>query len=227
MTTRLPGVATRSLACLCALLLNVSGSMAAGIAHQHAGGMGEDPHAHHRAMLANPPGSEGESTQVKLLDRELVTQDGDRVRFASEVIGDHIAVVDFVYTTCTTVCPVLSAIFEQVQGRLGQRAGHEVYLVSVSVDPNRDTPQRMKAYASRHQAGPGWTWLTGEKQTVDEVLTGLGAYTSNFEEHPSMVLVGDGRSGVWKRFFGFPGPDQILAAVDDLMAARQAAAMLE
>ena len=131
--------------------------------------------------------------------------------------------MDFVYTTCTTVCPVLSAVFGQLQGRLGQRLGRDVFLVSVSVDPIRDTPSRLQAYAAQHQAGPGWIWLTGDKPAVDRVLEGLGAYAPNYEDHPPMVLVGDGKSGNWTRFFGFPGPDQLLAKVDELVGARVAA----
>ena len=182
-----------------------------------------DPHAHHKAML-NKPAEAAKSTEVDLLDRTLVDQDGREVKFVSDVIGDRIVVMDFIYTTCTTVCPVLSALFGQVQEKLGDHLGDDVVLVSVSVDPTRDTPQRLKAYAARYQAQPGWVWLTGHKRTMDEVLDGLGAYSPNFEDHPSMVLVGDGRSGEWSRFFGFPSPDRIMDQVNALQAARQTAA---
>ena len=106
----------------------------------------------------------------------------------------------------------------------GDQLGDDVALVSVSIDPTRDTPQRLKAYAARYQARPGWIWLTGGKRTMDEVLDGLGAYSPNFADHPSMVLVGDGRSGEWSRFFGFPSPDRIMDQVNTLQAARQTAA---
>jgi protein SCO1/2 len=182
-----------------------------------------DPHAHHRAML-NKPAEAAKSADVDLRDLALIDQDGRRVQFVSDVIADRIVVMDFVYTSCTTVCPVLSALFGQVQSQLGDRLGEDVILVSVSVDPTRDTPQRLKAYAARHQAKPGWIWLTGPKTTMDEVLNGLGAYSPNFENHPSMVLVGDGRSGRWSRFFGFPTPDRIMQQVNTLQAARQSAA---
>jgi len=191
-----------------------------------AAGQGDhDPHAQHRAMLMQPQTKPGASTTVQLHDRALLTQDGESVRFATDIIGDRIVVMDFVYTTCTTVCPVLSAIFGQLQERLGERLGRQISLVSLSVDPGRDTPQRLKAYADRHHARDGWVWLTGDKTTVDQVLQGLGAYTPDFEDHPSMVLVGDGQAGTWVRFFGFPGPDQLMAAVDELLAARQATSM--
>ena len=207
--------------CLCAS----TAAIAEEAMHHHEGmhqQAGTDPHAMHRAMLAKPSQAlQGQSTRIKLSDRELVNQAGEKLKFASEVVGDHIVVMDFVYTSCTTVCPVLSAILGQVQERLGDRLGPEVKMVSISVDPTRDTPGRLAAYAAKHKARDGWVWLTGEKPTVDRVLTELGAYAPAFEDHPSMVLVGDSRSGEWTRYFGFPGPDQIMARVDELAMARQ------
>jgi len=186
----------------------------------------EDPHAQHRQIIENNKSGDksgnGNSADIILPDAELVTQDGLSVRLRSDVVADKIVVIDFVYTTCTTVCPILSAILGQVQTLLDDRLGSEVMLVSISVDPNRDTPARLKAYSARYRAKDGWVWLTGRKQTVDAVLEKLGAYAPNFEEHPSMVLVGDGRSGDWTRFLGFPGADEIMAKVDELTAERPA-----
>jgi protein SCO1 len=182
----------------------------------------EDPHAKHRAMMQQKSEPAAESAEIDLRDHLLVDQDGQELMFVSDVIGDNIVVMDFVYTTCTTICPVLSALFTQVQGKLGDAVGEEVMLVSMSVDPVRDTPQRLKAYSAKHRAGDGWLWLTGPKADVDDVLTGLGAYTSNFEDHPSMVLIGDGRTGEWKRLFGFPNPDRVVQIVNDLREQRRA-----
>ena len=181
----------------------------------------EDPHAKHRAMMQQKSEPAAESTEIDLRNHMLVDQDGQELMFVSDVIGDNIVVMDFVYTTCTTICPVLSALFTQVQGKLGDAVGDEVMLVSMSVDPVRDTPQRLKAYSAKHRAGQGWLWLTGPKADVDDVLTGLGAYTSNFEDHPSMVLIGDGRTGEWKRLFGFPNPDRVVQIVNDLRERRR------
>ena len=181
----------------------------------------EDPHAKHRAMMKQKSEPALESADVDLRDRPLLTQDGDEVLFVSDVIGDNIVVMDFVYTTCTTICPVLSAIFTQVQGKLGEQVGDDVVLVSMSVDPLRDTPQRLKAYSAKHRAGDSWLWLTGAKPVVDEVLVGVGAYTTNFEDHPTMVLIGDGRTGEWKRLFGFPNPDRIVSVVNEMRARRE------
>jgi protein SCO1/2 len=182
----------------------------------------EDPHAKHRAMMQQKSEAPvSEFRDIDLRDRTLLNQDGEEVKFASEVIGDNIVVMDFVYTTCTTICPVLSALFTQVQGKLGDQLGDGVVMISMTVDPVRDTPQRLKAYSAKHHAGEGWYWLTGPKTTVEDVLTGVGAYTTNFEDHPSMVLVGDGRTGEWKRLFGFPNPDRIMQVVNELQESRR------
>lgn len=198
------------------------GAMAVTLAATGAAFADEDPHARHRAMAKQSADRAAESADIDLRDRTLIDQDGREVRFVSDVIGDRIVVMDFVYTTCTTICPVLSALFTQVQGKLGDQLDGDVVMVSVSVDPVRDTPQRLRAYAAKHRAGDGWVWLTGAKPTVDDVLTGVGAYSANFEEHPPMVLVGDGRTGEWQRLFGFPNPDRIMKLVNELQERRRA-----
>jgi len=174
-----------------------------------------DAHEHHAPATA--PGA----AKVVLRDAPLADAGGKRVRLAHDVIGERIAVVNFVYTNCTTVCPVSSATFQQLQQRLGPRLGKEVVLVSVTVDPLRDTPQRLREYAARYEAREGWVWLTGAKPDVDSVLQGFGAYTANFEDHPAMVLIGDARAGAWTRFFGFPSVDELMTRIDTMRLARK------
>ena len=182
-----------------------------------SGVFAHDP-AHHHAAEAPAPAS----VKVVLRDAPLLDASGKRVRLAQDVIGERIAVVNFIYTSCTTVCPVSSATFAQLQKRLGAALGKEVVLVSITVDPLRDTPQRLREYGARYHAAEGWTWLTGAKRDVDSVLKGFGAYTPNFEDHPAMVLVGDARAGKWTRFFGFPSVDDLAARIEAIQAAREA-----
>ncbi len=182
----------------------------------------------HDAAVAHAAGSAASAAasalpppvQVTLVDAPVLDQDGRSVHFARDVVGDKIVVVDFVFTTCTTICPILSAKLAGLQGRLGDRLGKGVGLVSVSIDPARDTPERLKAHAAKFKARPGWTWVTGETEAINKVLKGLGAYTANFAEHAPMMLVGDGRTGRWARVNGFPDPARLLAAIDALEAAR-------
>ena len=114
------------------------------------------------------------SENVKLLDATLVNQEGQAVRFASEAVGDRIVAINFIYTSCTTTCPLATATFKRLQEKLGERLGKEVWLISVSLDPVTDTPARLKDYAGRYKAKPGWVWLTGQKAEVDQVGSQLG-----------------------------------------------------
>lgn len=191
----------------------------------------DDPHAACRARAAAAAAAEPEpapspGAAVTLADVALLDERGASRRFGSEVVGDRIVVMDFVFTSCTTICPLLSSKMARLQEKLGDRLGKEVFLVSVSVDPVRDTPQRLEAYAAKWKARPGWTFLTGPKADVDAVLKGMGAYTPNFGDHPPMFLVGDGRAGRWTRLNGFPDVDEILKHVDALAGARARTASL-
>ena len=177
------------------------------------GVFGHDAHEH-AAPAAAPS-----TAKVMLRDAPLFDATGKRVQLAKDVIGARIAVVNFIYTSCTTVCPVSSATFQQLQQKLGARLGKDVVLVSITVDPLRDTPQRLREYAARYEAREGWSWLTGAKPDVDSVLKGMGAYSARFEDHPAMVLVGDARGGPWTRIFGFPSVDELMARIDTMHVA--------
>lgn len=175
-------------------------------------------HGDHKPTPALPPGA----VKVKLADTALLDQDGRSVRIRSDVFGDRVVVINFVFTTCTTVCPASTAVLSQLQERLGERVGREVALVSLSVDPVRDTPARLKEYAAKTGARAGWTWLTGRKGDVDQVSRAFGAYTTNPDDHPALVMVGEPRAQVWTRFFGFPAPADLAHHVEQLLAARGA-----
>jgi protein SCO1 len=164
-----------------------------------------------------------ESVNVKLLDLELVNQDGNKVKFGSDVVGDKVAVIIPFYTTCTTAFPILIFMFTRLQEALGERLGKDVVLVSVSVDPRTDIPLRLKAYARRQKAKPGWVFLSGDRNNLGQVLLGVGVlFSPNLEDHNHIpiTLVGSARSD-WRRFHGFPSPEQILAEIDKSMAGRE------
>jgi len=173
------------------------------------------------AAETTAPNVDVKPVTVKLADADLLDQDGNRVRFRSDVVKDRLVVIDVFYTTCPLVCPILSATFSDLQDLLGDRLGREVFLVSITVDPGTDIPPRLKEYARRWDAKPGWIFLTGAKPDVDRVLQGLEAYAADFTDHPAMMLVGDAARGEWARFYGFPGPDVLLAKLDEFRAKRE------
>jgi protein SCO1/2 len=193
--------------------------LAAAASPLHAQHAGHGDHSNHAAQGAAKPAT---TASLRFPDASLVASDGRKVRFSSDVLGDRLIVMDFVYTNCSTVCPVVSAIFSQLQERLGARMDKEVRLVSVTVDPARDTPAQLKTYSAKHGARSEWWWLSGHPESVTSVLKAAGTWTPNFEDHPAVVLVGDARTGQWTRFYGFASPDEILARLDALADARKA-----
>lgn len=178
--------------------------------------------AEHAAQAAAAvPQRHSETSEVAFVDRPLLDQDSHPVNLQRDLVADRIVVMGFVYTSCTTVCPLVSSIMGKLQGRLGERAGREVSLVSLTVDPQRDTPQRLLDYSRRYQPGPGWRWLTGEPLAVEDTLKALGVWSADYETHPPLIMVGDGRSDRWTRYYGFTDPAVLQAKIDQLLAARE------
>ncbi|PTT67739.1 SCO family protein, partial [Pseudomonas sp. HMWF007] len=111
-----------------------------------------DEHAGHKVPASNTQ----EHAQVKFANVPLLDQNGKTVRLEQDLVQGKIVVMSFIYTSCTTVCPVVSSIMGKVQKQLGARVGEEVQLVSISIDPQRDDPKRLQDYARTFQRGPGW-----------------------------------------------------------------------
>lgn len=160
-------------------------------------------------------------TQVKIPDVVLKDRNGKDIRIRSLLEDSGVVAIDFVYTTCTTICPVISTIFAQVQEELGDRLGKDMRLLSISLDPTRDSAGRMAEAAAKVSANPEWAWLTGEKEFVDQVLVGLGAYTPDVTSHPPMVVIGDAKRDHWIRLYGFVSPEKIVKQMERLSKARR------
>jgi protein SCO1/2 len=156
------------------------------------------------AMPARPATSTATvaSGSLRIPDVTLVDQDGRKVRFWSDLVQGKVVAVSFIFTTCTTICPPLGANFARLRQVLGSRAGSSVELISVSVDPANDTPQRLKSWAAKFGGGPGWTLLTGPRIEVDRLLRALQAYTPNFADHSPLLLIGNAVTGTWERTSG-------------------------
>ena len=144
--------------------------------------------------------------RVKLVNVPLLDQTGRTVLFASELVGRRVAAVEFVFTRCSTTCPLLGIHFQRLQDLLGDRLGTDFALISVSVDPQFDTPAQMKSWGERFDARPGWTLATGEKPEVDRLLKALGSSTSGRENHQNAILVIDGATGEALRIEGTSTP---------------------
>jgi protein SCO1/2 len=149
-------------------------------------------------------------------DTELVNQDGKPVRFYSDVLKGKTVVIDVFFTTCTASCLVMNKSFEKIQEGLGEHVGKEVVLVSITVDPETDTPERLKVYAKKFNAKPGWMFLTGKKENIQTVLKKLGLYVEDKNAHSNLVLIGNDATGLWKKAFGLAEPEELLKVVESV-----------
>lgn len=146
-------------------------------------------------------------------------QNGKALDFYSDLVKGQNVAINFIFTTCTTVCPVLTATFRRVQTELANSQSN-VKLISVSVDPTVDTPERLRDFADKFKAGPGWTFVTGDKSEIDSLLQRLGAGVGNKNDHTSMVLIGNDLADVWTRTYGLSSPTVLMKVITDIAARK-------
>jgi len=172
------------------------------------------PHDHSHMMK----GSEDASPAQKYFtDVELLNQNGEKVRFYTDVLKGKTVVVNAFFTTCTSVCPPMNRNMERIQEALGDRVGRDVFLVSITVDPEVDTPARLKDYARKFHAGPGWIFLTGKKENIDWALYKLGQYVETKDDHTTVFIVGNERTGLWKKAFGMANVNELVQVVQSVV----------
>jgi protein SCO1/2 len=153
--------------------------------------------------------------KMTIPDVEVLDQDGRKLHFYTDLVKDRVVAINFIFTTCTTICPPLTATFARVQKDLGERSGREVQMISISVDPTTDTPERLKAWSEKFKAAPGWTFVTGAKPVIDELLRALGAATASPQDHTPTVLIGNDARGEWTRTYGLAPAREILQLINN------------
>ncbi len=148
---------------------------------------------------------------------ELQTQDGKTVRFYDDLVAGRVALINFMFTTCASICPPMTANLVQVQRLLKDVLGDRVVLISISVDPETDTPAVLKAYAERYAIGPGWYFLTGPRDRIDAVVSKLGDNSRDKLKHSGMLLIGNDPARTWIKGFAMAPPEEIAAAVRKML----------
>ena len=156
------------------------------------------------------------SLAIHIPDIEVVDQNGSKLHFYSDLVKGKTVAINFIFTTCTTICPPLTATFRKVQQELGARKGRDVELISISVDPETDVPERLKAFADKFGAQPGWTFVTGNSREIDVLLRALNASVADKNAHTGMILVGNDPAGYWTRTYGLAAASTITKMVNDV-----------
>jgi cytochrome oxidase Cu insertion factor (SCO1/SenC/PrrC family) len=175
-----------------------------------------------KAETDSPQPTVAETAKMDIPDIELLDQNGRKIHFYSDLVKGHTVAINFIFTTCTTICPPLGATFARVQKELGDRMGRDVRLISITVDPATDTPERLKAWGAKFHAGDGWTFVTGDKPQVDELLRALGASSARREDHSPTILIGNDTTGTWTRTYGLAQVSQLVQIINTTTTAKAA-----
>lgn len=156
--------------------------------------------------------------QKYFTDVVLVNQNGERMRLYSDLLKGKVVIINAFFATCQGSCPPMSHNLARVQEALGDRMGKDVVILSITVDPEMDTPERLKEYAAKMGAKPGWYFLTGEQANVELAQRKLGQYVADKQDHKAILLVGNERTGLWKKAFALAPSEEIVELVRGVLA---------
>ncbi len=155
-----------------------------------------------------------------LLDIKLTTHEGRSVRFYDDLVKGKVVAINFMFTTCGNSCPLSTAHLVEVQKLLGEHAGRDITFLSISLDPEHDTPRVLHAYAQAYGVGPGWYFLTGAKGDIERLRRKLGVYDldpivdADRNQHAGIVVLGNEPRGRWKAISGLSKPVRIRQAIE-------------
>jgi protein SCO1 len=170
-----------------------------------------------------PPNRIERIRQANLPNVPLITHTGQFVRFYDDLIKGQIVAINFMFTTCDNACPVTTTHIAHVQQALRERHGDKVRFLSISLSPEFDTPEVLRAYANTNAAGPNWTFLTGQRTDIEQLRRALGAYErdlaldSDPTQHTGVLIMGNEPIGRWKSIAALANPVRIRQAVERVM----------
>ena len=177
-----------------------------GHAHHAMDAATVDESAHHAAVA----GVSRTLAQYQIPDVTLVRDDGKSVGLRAEIDDGRPVVVAFIYTSCSAVCPLTTQTLSALQSRLGAERDR-VHLVSITIDPEQDTPARLREYAQRFNAGPGWQYYTGSLSASQTAQRAFDVYRGDKMSHSPVTLVRRAPGQPWVRLDGFVTADQLYA----------------
>jgi protein SCO1/2 len=150
-------------------------------------------------------------------DVELINQNGEKMKFYSDLIQGKVVIINSFFATCQGSCLPLNQNLAKVQEALGDRLGKDVFILSISVDPTVDTPPNLKQYAKKLNARPGWYFLTGSKENVDFALKKIGQFVPEKQDHLNIFIIGNERTGLWKKAFGLAKSEELVKVVESVV----------
>lgn len=180
-----------------------------------------DPHAGHRQMMMSSmsEGTKTSTAEYVLPPIKLVRDDGKIVSLPDELNDGRAVVINFIFTSCTQICPVTSRTFMQLQEKLGSDV-KQMHLVSISIDPEQDTPPVLREYAKRFEAGKGWNFYTGTTDASIATQRAFDVYRGDKMNHAPVTLLRAAPGKPWVRIEGFASADELLNKYREIIASK-------
>jgi len=148
-----------------------------------------------------PQNTNKKPAQTYFTDVKLVNQSGETQRLYGDLLKDKVVIIHSFFSTCKSGCPVAMQLMAGIQQRFHKQMGKQLHILSISLDPVTDTPLKLSAYAKELNVGPGWQLISGDKENVDFALKKLGHYVADIEAHKNTIIIGNERTGLWKKAF--------------------------
>jgi protein SCO1 len=179
----------------------------------------EMDHSHHHHHQATAPAAQEKRSveNYTLPALALLRQDGGKAGFPAELDDGRPVMLNFIYTSCTAICPVTTQVFSQVQDKLGADKG-KLHMVSVSIDPEYDTPARLDAFAKKYKAGEQWQFYTGTREASIAVQKAFDAYRGDKMNHVPVTYLRSAPGKPWIRLDGLRSPDDLVKEIRGAMA---------
>lgn len=166
-------------------------------------------------------GEKKEGARPLMPDVDVVDQNGKSLRFYTDLVKGKVVAINFIFTSCKYICPMQGENFSRLLAALGEHSGKDIHLISVSIDPSTDTPERLKKWAERFGAKAGWTLVTGDKANMDKLLVALTGDAAGEGEHSPIVFIGDYDKGEWIRSYGLAEPERFVKIFEGLTKSRR------
>ena len=170
------------------------------------------------AAAANDDAAAEEKARNFFTDLPVIDQNGNNLRFYSDVLKGRVVLVNFIFTNCDFACPMLVQRLNKTRSLLVDSVKDDVWFVSISIDPERDTPEAMKTFAKKHGVDESrWIFLTGDKKNLDHIIKKLGQYTEDIEAHTTLMLAGNTITKHWTRVMPMLPPEGVAQQMRELV----------
>lgn len=146
----------------------------------------------------------------------VVTHEGKTLRFYDDLIKDKIVVINFIYASCSDTCPLQTARMAMVQERLSERVGRDIFIYSITLDPENDSPEVLKKHAEIYNVGPGWLFLTGTPKELGLIRYKLGERSRSLNEHNVDIVLGNDATGEWTKTSTFADLERIVVTIKEM-----------